>query len=333
MPANIGEADQARRTAPARPCPFCSSEMRAEIALCPSCGRFSRPIRSTAAQAENRGVLEWLNAAIARWEGAHPGLRNVGSQLTFPAVQIPRIVVITVAAACLLLGLAMAVLWLRYGGWPQSSTALALWIVASALFVGRPLIRSTPVIAPAEKPANDVSLHALGYDVNLAFIQCASVLVMVICAVQGFLDQAWHAGLVALALTPLLLRTTAIVRSIAFGTSALFWLVYQWVSVQSYGYDAEITQRVIFWGSFWADRWPPVAPYVWLLLAVAAVPQLQLPNLGGAGFGRFAGDFATRAFEGKMPVSLMSSLILVSAWRAGWALVYSPVWLPHALYG
>jgi hypothetical protein len=277
--------------------------------------------------------LSRANSSISAWEEAHPAVRETVSKLAQPGVRFPVWTVTAAAAVCLLEGVAMAALWWRYGGWTQAAAALALWITGGALVVGRRLIRGMPAVAPTERAANDVSLHVLGYDVNMAFIQSASALIMVICALQSFVDEAWYAGLIAFALTPLLLGTSARHRSMAVGLLALVYLAYQWVNVQSYVYQVETTDRMISWSGVWVDIWPPVAPYFWAVMLVGAVPQLQLPSVGGAGFGRFAGDFAASGFKGQIPVALASSLILVSAWRAAWAVAYSPVWLPHALFG
>lgn len=317
-----------------RACPFCSTGMDTEATLCTSCGRFSRPFAAAPPLRPKAPILERANVAIAEWESApqiQSGLKRLDSLIN---LTVPRSVRLGAGAVLLLMCAAMALLWLRYGGWTQAQAAFGLLVTSIALFMGTRVLRpdAAPVVQPIQKTGNDVSIHLLGYDINVALLQSVAIAGMVVWAIRSEIDEAWYAALAAIALTPLLWSSSWRRLSLAFGTVALLYVAYLWI-VYDYLYLVLTNNNAVLWSARWAGVWLPVSPYVWTLLLVATIPQVQWLNVGGIGPGRLRGDFSVRLFGTDVPVGITSSLVLVSIWLAAEAVFYVPRWLPTALFG
>jgi hypothetical protein len=226
------------------------------------------------------------------------------------------------------MAIAMAMLWWRYGGWPQSVASFSFVVIAVACLLGRRILRDGVALHPSDQAHSDIALHAFGYDTNIALVQTVSVAVMAFCAFVGFYDPSRYSALLAVLAMPLLLRTSWQSKALLMGAAGFLYVAYS----STYLYHIESNFRKIS-NLDWFSFWPPLAPYIWVILALAVFPQLQNLALGGVGLGRLRGDTRISLFGTEVPLGFGSSLLLVSVCRAVLAVSSSTTWVPIALYG
>jgi hypothetical protein len=224
----------------------------------------------------------------------------------------------------------MAVLWFRYGGWPQSVTSFSFVVIAAVCLLGHRSLRDEVAVETRESACSDTAIHALGYDSNIALIQCVATAIMSVCVYEGFFELSRYSALVSVLVAPLLFRTSWQRIGLGLGAVSLAYFLY---ASNSFLYVIESNFRSMSVGSFWYDVWPPIAPYIWLVLLIGALPQLLCLSVGGVGLGRFRGDSSIRILGTDVPLAFASSLIIVSAGRAAHAVWSSPTWIPIAVHG
>lgn len=314
-----------------RTCPFCQASIASVSILCPQCDRFSKPIVPAELNTRPKeALIPRANAAIARWESDPQIERRLGLVFAPLNLSIPGSVRLGVAAVLLLLGAAMSLLWLRYGGWEQAQGVFALLVTGGSLLFANRLLRPNrePVVGPYETPTNSFSIRLFGYDFNPALAQATALAAMVYFILQYDIDMAWNCALLTLAFAPLLWRTRHITFTITAGVLALLYIAYVWAVYDFYYLTVSNDKALhVSW------TLTPIAAYLWTLIAIALVPQLQLLSVRKVGLGCFKGDTSTWILGCKVPIAITSSVILVSAVLAVEALLYSPWWVPTALFG
>jgi hypothetical protein len=246
---------------------------------------------------------------------------------------VPVTATLTSGVVSLVLAGGATALWLRVGGILVFSGLVAFLITGAAFLLRKRAVGSSAVVRPTNDAQNDTSVHLLGYDINVAVLQCVALAGMFAWAIQSEIDKAWYAAAVAVLLTPLLFRTSRWPLSLAICAGGLGYLAYYWLVYTNFADRFMATSDALsLYVTLYEVRFL-LLPYFVVLLAIALFPQFQLLNIGGVGPGRFKGDVSLHLLGGDVPIAFGTSLILVSLWRAIDMALYAPSWLPLALFG
>lgn len=326
------ETDPSANTEKGRSCPFCSATMLEAVSLCGACGRFSRPIVAAKPMQPAVPIIARINTAIARGE-AQPEVQRALRRIDRPLnVSIPRTLRWIAAVILLALGVMRGLLqWLYNGSW-LTSEVIGLIVIGAVLLLGPQLLRpgAKPAVEPSDGPQNDVSIHVLGYDVNLALLQTLAFGALVVFAFRYDIDTAQRSAIVACLMVPLLWSSKLQKFALGVGLLSLWYLVYIWTSYDYLAlFEASINSRSM-----------PYVPseivyFIWTVMTIAVIPQLQIPRIGKVGIGRMKGDFSVKLFGGRVPVAFTSALILTNIISALLSVWYAPgtIWaLQHELF-
>lgn len=313
-----------------RVCPFCSSLTFAAEGPCPSCGRFSAPEPQTTPRVSNHTpIIRKINDQLAN-RRYPPG--KVERQSSRP-MERPWYLNVrwrwAIAGVLLALGFLMGLIWLGpAGGTAAATDTLALTVAAIATLLGSRLLRSTrePAVPPTSEEPYDHSIRLLGYDINILLVQALGTCWMLLCIWQYKYGTASYLAFGNLALAALLLGTSKRWTAMLLALGSIMFLAH-WFSLGP-AQTREVRLLAILSGS---PLPIDVGPVVSTIALVAAFPQLQLLSIGAVGPGWLRGDFGVRVFGTETPVALTTSVLLVSAWYASWAVVYAPRWVPYAL--
>lgn len=311
-------------------CPFCGTLMGTETVLCSQCGRFNNAHGEAKAVVRKTPLIERANIVIANWESLHADrLKRLKARLQI-ARPMPRLPRMLIGGALLALSIPILPEWMRQGGFASARDILSLWMVGLVLLTWPFLYhekREEKTVTITES-SSDSSLRFLGYENNLAVIQTVAVAIAIVSGLRGEIDQAWYACIVGAVLTPILRSSKVRAISVALGVIAALYFLYLFAvsdigyRIQADQYARSIPQFVI-----------PIAPIVWIMIVIAAIPQLQIPRLNRFGIGRLRGDVTVGVFGTRVTVAFASAVLICCAWRVTWLLWYAPGWLPASLQG
>lgn len=275
-------------------------------------------------------LIERANTAISHWESLNADrTKRLTTRLQI-VLPMPRLLRRTIGGVLLALSIPIVPEWMRHGGFASARDILSLWIVGFAVLTWPYLYhakREEEAVATTDS-SSDSSLRLLGYENNIAVIQIMAVAIATVSGLRGEIDQAWYACIAGAVLTPILLSSKMRMLSVSLGIIAALYFVYLF-AVWDIGYRIEADQYARSIPQFVI----PIAPIIWVMIVIVAVPQLQIPRLNRFGVGQLRGDLAVSIFGTSVTVAFASAVLICCAWRVIWLLWYAPGWLPASLQG
>lgn len=300
-----------------RTCPFCAESIQATLTLCQKCHRFSRPAGTV--ERSKRSLIDVANASIAQLEAKFGLPRSITTR--FPGISSVQ----AKFAGVLFLALSLPsfVTHIRYGGSHSFRSMLAFIALGLAVLAGARLLRRDGhPKREGVQPVGGTSIVFLGYRTNVLVMQVVASIVMTLSAGRAEIERAWWAAVVIVGLAVALRRTQHRWISLSLGAVAVVYLAYLSV-VWDFGYEFDSFWHAVTRPSFAI----PVGPVLWIIAALAILPQVQDAQLRGFGIGRMRGDFTVPLFGSEVPIAIVSAFLLWAAWTIATAHAVLVLWL------